>query len=105
MLQSRTVKMGETLKGEPFCKLADPAGYVACPWDLVRDEPARAHWVEFFKRHVNTILRLGVNAAVARGEGESSAAARAEACRAEFCETFDRFAAAPQQYENVSIVT
>ena len=46
----------------PFVKLADPQTYVACPWDLGADAEGREYWVEFFKRHINTILKLGVEA-------------------------------------------
>ena len=53
---------------EPFCKLADPASYVACNWDMRVDHVARKYWVSFFKRHINLILKLGVEAAIARGE-------------------------------------
>ncbi len=61
--------------------------------------------MEFFKRHVNTILSLGVEAAVARGESELSAKARAEACRVEFYEVFDAFAADPTGQGRVTILT
>jgi type II pantothenate kinase len=79
----------------PFVLLADPKKYVACSWDLSLDELGRVHWVDFFKRHVNTILNLGVEAAVARGEQRANAAARAENCRQEFCKFFDDYAASP----------
>ncbi len=89
----------------PFCKLADPTSYVACSWDLTLDEAGRAHWVEFFKRHVNTILQLGVDAAVARGEERPSADDRAAACRVAFYARFDAFAANPLGHGPVTILT
>jgi type II pantothenate kinase len=83
---------------QPFCKLKDSRTYVACNWDLTRDDTARRHWVEFFKRHFNTILELGVAAAVTRGEPAGSAAARADQCRQDLFEGFDDFAAKPDEY-------
>jgi type II pantothenate kinase len=91
--------------GSPFCKLADPASYVACPWDLSRDVGGRVHWVEFFKRHFRTIVAMGVDAAVAGGEVRASAEARAAAATRDVDEQFDRFAAAPDQFGRVTIVT
>jgi type II pantothenate kinase len=87
----------------PFCKLADAASYVACSWDLTTDEWGRAHWVEFFKRHLNTLLKLGVESA---GKiGESAALERAEKCRVEFYAAFDAFAANPGGFGRVTILT
>ena len=62
----------------PFCLLADPSTYVACNWDLNVDEVGRVHWVSFFCRHVQTILRLGVDAATARGESLADATRASE---------------------------
>ena len=85
----------------PFCKLADPAKYVSCGWDLTVDESGRSHWVEFFKRHLNTLLKLGIEAASSKEEAEN----RAAACREEFCAAFDAFAANPSGYGPVTILT
>lgn len=89
----------------PFVKLADPDAYVACNWDLTIDHAGREHWVAFFKRHINTILSLGVEAAVTRGEDEASANRRADACRAEFYGVFDAYAADPPSHGRVTILT
>lgn len=85
----------------PFKLLRDPVTYVACDWNLCTDHAARAHWVAFFKRHLETILSLGVAASTAPPD----AADRAASCRTEFCATFDRFDAAPREYGFVSIIT
>src|SRR4051812_42646761 len=89
----------------PFVKLADPSTYIACPWDLCADAEGRAYWVEFFKRHINTILKLGVEAAMARHESADSANARANGCRKEFYEVFDRFIDQPMFHGTVTILT
>ena len=85
--------MTASAKLSPFVKLADPARYVACSWDLSADHEGRAHWVAFFIRHLETILKLGVAAAVARGDALDTSTARADACRAEFVPYFEAFAA------------
>jgi type II pantothenate kinase len=85
----------------PFCKLADPERYVACAWDLTVDEKARTHWVNFFKRHLNTILKLGIESANDKIDAEK----RASGCRDEFYATFDAFAADPVQRGRVTILT
>ncbi len=79
----------------PFVKLADPATYVACSWDLSRDGEGRAHWVGFFKRHLETILKMDGDAVRARGGDVADVGTRGDACRAEFHELFDAFAADP----------
>jgi type II pantothenate kinase len=74
----------------PFCKLADPSRYVACSWDLTVDHEAREHWVRFFIEHAKTILRLGVEAAVARGQTLESAQSRADQCHVKFAAHFEQ---------------
>ena len=56
----------------PFIKLKNPSAYVACNWNLTEDTPGRIHRVEFFKRHLNPILALGIDAALTRGEPDAS---------------------------------
>jgi uncharacterized protein with ATP-grasp and redox domains len=79
----------------PFVKLADPDRYLPCSGDLALDNESRAHWVRFFKSHLSTILKLGVDAGTARGQALDQVSARAEACRREFDGHFDAFAADP----------
>ena len=55
----------------------------------------RTHWVNFFKRHLETILKLGIEAAAARQMDKDDITARVEACRNEFIRFFDSFAADP----------
>ncbi len=88
-----------------FCKLLDPASYVACEWDLSLDPIGRSYWVEFFPRHLEMILRLGVEAAVARGEDAVSAHGRAAGCRAEFVDHFAAYAREPDRFGRVTILT
>jgi len=85
----------------PFCKLANPASYIACSWDLSTDEAGRKHWVSFFKRHLNTILKFGVDSA----QSKADASTRAEACKSEFFRIFDSFAENPSGCGRVTILT
>jgi len=79
----------------PFVLLADPANYAACSWDLSLDSAGRTHWVEFFKRHLNTILNLATEMAIARHQDLNEIGGRADQCRGEFVQFFDEFAAHP----------
>jgi uncharacterized protein with ATP-grasp and redox domains len=79
----------------PFVLLAHPKSYVACSWDLALDSEGRTHWVNFFKRHLETILKLGTEVAAARQQDMGDVAARTASCRAEFIHFFDTFAANP----------
>ena len=89
----------------PFVKLADPSSYVACSWDLVADRAGLDYWVEFFSTHIDVILGLGVEAAVARGESEADALARAAACRAAYLPFFAGVRRDPVGHGRVTILT
>lgn len=95
---------------QPFVKLTDAGSYRACSWDLLCDDEARAHWIGFFRRNYDVILKLGVEAAVVRGESLESATGRARACRAEFNSIFNAFEANPRflldrGYDRVTMLT
>jgi uncharacterized protein with ATP-grasp and redox domains len=96
--------MPEKSRLVPFCKLADPAGYQPCDVDLTKDADSRRHWVPFFIRHLETILKLGVDSAVARGESKESAQNRASQCRVEFTAKFQAYAANPTSFGRVTIL-
>ena len=88
-----------------FCKLSDPATYVACDWNLVEDAEGRVYWIEMFKRHFKTLLRLGLDVSTARGEATDAAEERTKRCRAHFDAIFDDFAANPRRQPRVTILT
>lgn len=90
---------------QPFVKLADPSRYVACSWDMRTDHEARAYWIPFFKKHVETILQLGVAGLVARGVPPVDADRQAADCLHEFRATFDAYAADPNRPGRVTILT
>ena len=88
----------------PFCKLADPASYQACDWDLSQDLDGRTHWCDFFKRHFDTILKLGLEAAVARGSSQHDAVACARGAKAELVTVFDDFLHHPEKFGRVTML-
>jgi type II pantothenate kinase len=92
------------VKCSPFCKLADPASYRACDWDLSHDEDGRAHWCDFFKRHFDTMLKLAVEAAVARGASHDDSTTRARRARVELVALFDDFLHHPQKFGRVTML-
>ena len=79
----------------PFVLLADPSHYVACSWDLSRDAQGRTHWIEFFKRHLETILKLATESALARQQDMADLHRRVGECRIDFIQYFDTYAANP----------
>ncbi len=89
---------------EPFCKLADPKRYQPCSWNLTADLAGRTHWVEFFKRHINTILTLGIESETARGASIEEVQRRAKACKTAFNKTFDAYYADPNPHGRVTIL-
>ncbi len=44
-----------------FCLLSDPDNYVAIDWDLLKDEPARSHWLDHFEEHFKRTLEHAFN--------------------------------------------
>lgn len=89
----------------PFTLLADPSTYVACSWDLTQDQAGRDYWVDFFIKHLETLLALGISASVRQGEALDAATVRADACRAEFTPYFRSFQANPNDKGRVTILT
>ena len=89
----------------PFVKLADPAGYVACRWNLASDAAARAYWIGFFHRQMNTVTQVGIDAAIARGESCEIAQARAGRFRNEFTARLEEFDSRPGDFGRVTILT
>ncbi|MCC7350583.1 MAG: DUF89 family protein [Phycisphaerales bacterium] len=87
-----------------FCKLADADSYVACRWDLAVDEEARVYWIGFFKRHLEIILKLALEAADRRGES-AGVRDRADRCREDFHAFFDSIPQRMSDGQRVTILT
>lgn len=86
---------------QPFVKLADPATYRPCEWNLCTDPAGRDYWVALFKRHIKMTLDLGVACSTAAPGAEG----RAAQCAAELHAVFDAFAADPTRHDCVTILT
>ena len=52
---------------DTFPLLADPASYVACPWDLTTDSERRVYWLGVFRKHLVSLLEFIVSEAADRG--------------------------------------
>ena len=90
---------------KPFVQLADPSTYVACSWDLAVDHAGRDYWVDFFIKHLETLLALGIAAETRQGSTLGEVQQRAENCRAEFAKRFRAFQADPTVSGRVTILT
>lgn len=90
---------------KPFCRLADPQNYQACEWDLDDDEPARVHWVEFFKGHVASRLAMAMDDSPLVGPARVAMQEKAMACQLEYCRVFDEYLASPGGRGRVTIAT
>jgi type II pantothenate kinase len=79
----------------PFCLLADPPNYVSAREDLRHEHDDRVHWVEFFRRHILTLLKLSHEAGLARAIESADLERRAKASLVEYEAVLDRFLAEP----------
>ncbi|MBX2850206.1 MAG: DUF89 family protein [Phycisphaeraceae bacterium] len=61
-----------------FPLLADPAGYVACPWDLAQDADRRAYWLGVFRRQWPSLLQHAMSEAGDRGVDATKACEHAD---------------------------
>jgi len=105
VFQSQIANRKSQISLEPFRLLADPAGYVACEWDLAADADGRAYWCGLFKRHLRMSLKLGVEMVAPRGGDVAEAEVRAAAAARELDAQFDAFAADPVGAGRVTIIT
>jgi damage-control phosphatase, subfamily II, stand-alone protein len=85
------------MKLYPFNQLRDPSTYQACAWDMRKDAEARTYWCTFFKKHVRTIISLGIDVLVLQGTSPDEANRRAAALLQEFDATYDAFAHASEE--------
>src|SRR3954452_6538833 len=90
---------------KPFCKLADPDLYVACPWDLSADAEAREYWANYFIGHAPRILAPGIEAEVARRKPRSEVEARALRAREILTARLREFQRSPNRHGRVTLLT
>ena len=97
--------MSTSIALEPFVKLADPTTYQACDWDLSHDEDGRVHWVNFFKRHIRTILKSGLESdEVKKSKHIFDFYGAADNASWELENKLDRFLANPESFGRVTIM-
>lgn len=70
----------------PLPLLADPAGYVPCPWPLEGNAGHRAYWIDLFRRHFASLREAEREASLREGQSDAAIAQRCdEAQRLFFC--------------------
>jgi uncharacterized protein with ATP-grasp and redox domains len=90
----------------PFCLLADPSNYISAPEDLRSARDDRTHWVEFFRRHILTLLKLSHEAGLAREVDARDLERRARESLVEYEAILDGFLQDPiSQPSPVTIMT
>jgi len=85
-----------------FPLLADPAAYVACPWDLSADAKRRAYWLGVFRRQWASLLDHAKQEAAQRGTDASGACGRADALFNHYLDTVDR---EPSAYGRLDVLS
>jgi type II pantothenate kinase len=88
--------------GVPFCKLADPAGYVACAWDLTADRVGREYFVGLFKQRLDAILCPAMSPAAELSDPQKAQNARQ--CRTELLARLNSFLADPAAFGRITIL-
>ncbi len=88
----------------PFCLLAEPDNYQACPWDLVPDADIRAYWRDFFRRQFEVLLNIAVDSEVAADGGGCDAPARAQAARQDFYGFWEQLEKHPRKFGRVDLL-
>ena len=84
-----------------LCRLADPAGYVPCEWDLAADDAGRRYWLDHFTTHSETTLDL----ARGRWGAERDFPDRLAGFRREFAELLERMRSEPGAFSPFTILT
>jgi type II pantothenate kinase len=88
-----------------FVLLADPSTYRPSDWDLAVDPTGRAYWIDLFRTNFRTILKLAIDMDLARGAPMSVAQSQADKAAADFDAQLDAFAAHPDRFGMVGILT
>jgi len=73
-----------------FPLLADPAHYVACPWDLGADANRRAYWLGVFRKHLVSLLEHVMSEAAERGVDASAQREEVDRRFSEYLDTVER---------------
>ena len=79
-------------------QLADPTSYRACDWDLARDAPGRAYWIEHFLQHIDVLRPLIITEYAPVDER------RVDACLAAYTDTIRGLDAAGARGERLDVL-
>ncbi|RMF71451.1 MAG: DUF89 family protein [Planctomycetota bacterium] len=80
-------------------QLIAPEAYVASEWDLLADAAGRESWVEYFRRHLDTLL------AELRRSYPDAPEQRVAALRDDYLRRFDEVARRPERFERLDVLT
>lgn len=84
-----------------FPLLADPAGYVACQWDLTDDAEFRPYWMDLFRGHYVSLLEHASQELADRGVDPDAPVAEA---RAAFHAYLDRVEQEPGAFGRLDVL-
>lgn len=87
-----------------FPLLADPIGYVACPWDLAENDERLAYWLKLFRDHYVRLLELAIAEAMDRGVSRDVAESQVAQARAAFGAYLRHVEAEPDAFGRLTIL-
>jgi len=87
-----------------FPLLAEPGNYVACPWDLAKDDDRRVYWLKLFRDHYEGLLELAMADALDRGVARDLAEAQEAQARAGFGAFLNQVEAEPDVFGPLTIL-
>ncbi|MFK7790333.1 MAG: ARMT1-like domain-containing protein, partial [Phycisphaeraceae bacterium] len=85
-----------------FPLLADPAGYVACPWDLGGDVKRRDYWLGVFRRQWVSLLKHAKDEANDRGVDASASCEQADQAFSAYLDTVSQD---PQAFGRLDVLS
>ncbi len=87
-----------------FPLLAEPITYVACLWDLAKDDDRRVYWLKLFRDHFEGLLDLAMADALDRGVARDRAEEQIANARAGFGAFLKHVEAEPQVFGPLTIL-
>jgi len=87
-----------------FPLLAEPGGYVACAWDLAKDDDRRAYGLKLFRDHYEGLLDLAMADALDRGVAQERAQEQIANARAGFGAFLKQVQAEPDVFGRLTIL-
>ncbi len=85
--------------------LSEPGAYVACPWDLTKNEQRRGYWIKLFREHYDGLLVLAMEDALDRGIPRDVAESQMAQARAGFGAYLSHVEAEPDSFGRLTILS